>query len=147
LGGIFKQIKQTTNEPRVRASAFVLLGSVVVSVLASAVCIFCFYLPVASKETAMTDETLLILLDVLDGLADGYRECAQKMHLMERALAEEGSDSSLKLYAHYLRVKTKVDSVAKIQKTEPWHTSALRIETMLAGLREECARNRGGTVA
>jgi hypothetical protein len=31
------------------------------------------------RGTPMTDDTLLVLLDVLDGLAGGYRECSEKL--------------------------------------------------------------------
>lgn len=93
----------------------------------------------------MTDENVLVLLDVLDGLAEGYRECAQNIYAMQRALSDEGSESSMRVYAHYLRVKVKVAAGAKglDLENEKWRQSVLRIETMLAGFRQELSENPG----
>jgi len=95
----------------------------------------------------MRDETLLNLLDVLDALALGYKECAQKIYAAEYALSEQNdSEFGPKLYSAYLQTKTKVFSgkPGLGLESERWNESAEGIETTLALLRRKLSQSLDG---
>src|SRR5712675_2372998 len=92
----------------------------------------------------MRDDTLLNLLDVLDALALGYKECAQKICAAEYALSEQ-MDSAVapKLYSAYLRTKRRVMSAESGLglESERWNESVEGIETTLATLRRKLSQS------
>jgi hypothetical protein len=107
----------------------------------------------------MRDETLLSLLDVIDGmrrvldeLTSGYQECAQKIYSAELALLEEQEQPVVtKLCANYFQTKRRVMSGALGTgvESEKWNESNARaqtalknIETGIAELRKKLLRSQ-----
>jgi hypothetical protein len=86
----------------------------------------------------MRDETLLCLLDVLDGLTAGYRECAQRIYAAEYVLTQE------KMYGAYVQARKRVMSgePGLGLETERWNESAAHIEKVLAELRKQLLRSQ-----
>jgi hypothetical protein len=92
----------------------------------------------------MRNETLLSLLDVLDELALGYKECAQKIYAAENALLEQqDSEVAPKLCSSYFQIKRRVMSGEPGLGTESerWNESAEGIETALATLRRKLSQS------
>jgi len=87
----------------------------------------------------MRDATVLALVDVLAGLAAGYKECAQKIYAAEYVLLDErGFDR--KAYVQ-MRARVMAGEPGLGLESEKWNVLAERIETTLAELRKELSRN------
>jgi hypothetical protein len=90
------------------------------------------------------------LIDVLENLSVGYKDCAQKICAAENALSDErGSEIVAKMNKAYVQMKKRVASSDPQLglETERWNELASRIETTLAVLRKELSQNHGGSVA
>lgn len=85
----------------------------------------------------MRDETLLSLLDVLDGLAVGYRDCAERIYAAELVSTQE------KLYGEYVQTRNKVRAgeMSLGLESERWNESAARIERVLGELRKKLSQS------
>jgi hypothetical protein len=94
----------------------------------------------------MRDETVFALVEVLEVLTAGYKDCAQKICAAENALSDErGSEIVTKMNKAYIQMKKRVASGdAELGlETEKWNESASGIEKVLAGIRKELSQSRG----
>ncbi len=87
----------------------------------------------------MRDQTLLSLLDVLEALAAGYKDCAQRIYAAESVLIQE------KRYRDYaqLRNQLREGKQGLGVESERWNESALHIEKVLAELRKKLLQSQG----
>jgi hypothetical protein len=89
----------------------------------------------------MRNETLLSLLDVIQDLTIGYRECAQKIYAAEFIMVDYPD-----AFGKYLRAKTAVmtGQAGMGLESERWNESAGRIEKEVSELRKKLLQNPDG---
>jgi hypothetical protein len=85
----------------------------------------------------MRNQTILGLVDVLDELVAGYRDCAERIYAAEQVLTQH------KMYGEYVRTRNSVkagESGFGVE-SERWNESASHVEKVLAELRKKLTRN------
>ena len=85
----------------------------------------------------MQNQTLLSLLDVLEGLTAGYRDCAERIYAAEYVLTQE------KLYGEYVQTRSRVkmgDPTLGLG-SEGWIESSEGILKALATLRGKLSQS------
>jgi hypothetical protein len=81
----------------------------------------------------MRDETLSVLLDVLDDLNERCKTCAERIYELERvSLGEQEHKKYLKA-----RVKVLGESLDDGLDSEKWRQSAARVHELLSELRKK----------
>lgn len=91
----------------------------------------------------MRDEIAVALVDALDDLATGYKECAQRIYAAEYVLLDEpGIGGLTKINKAYLQMKARViaGEPGLGLETERWNELAKRVELTLTRAGKELSQ-------